>query len=49
VPVPAFNIANGRLTRLPGLRMTVPMSELEFREGQTIASMRELLVTWDDA
>jgi len=38
----------GLLTRLPGLRMTVPMSELEFREGQTIASMRELPVTWDD-
>ena len=39
----------GLLTRLPGLRMTVPMSELEFREGQAIASMRELPVTWDDA
>jgi cytochrome P450 len=39
----------GLLTRLPGLRMTVPMSELEFREGQIIASMRELPVTWDDA
>lgn len=38
----------GLLTRLPGLRMTVPMSELEFRDGQIIASMRELLVTWDD-
>lgn len=38
----------GLLTRLPGLRMTVPMSELEFREGQAIASMRELPVTWDD-
>jgi cytochrome P450 len=40
---------HGLLTRLPGLRMTVPMSELEFREGQAIASMRELPVTWDDA
>ena len=39
----------GLLARLPGLRMTVPMSELEFREGQVIASMRELPVTWDDA
>ncbi|MGD0245658.1 MAG: cytochrome P450 [Streptosporangiaceae bacterium] len=38
----------GLLTRLPGLRMTVPMSELEFRPGQAIASMRELPVTWDD-
>jgi cytochrome P450 len=39
----------GLLTRLPGLRMTVPMSSLEFRAGQAIASMRELPVTWDDA
>jgi cytochrome P450 len=39
----------GLLTRLPGLRMTGPVSELEFREGQAIASMRELPVTWDDA
>jgi cytochrome P450 len=39
----------GLLTRLPGLRMSVPMSELEFRPGQAIASMRELPVTWDDA
>lgn len=39
----------GLLTRLPGLRVTVPMSELEFRAGQAIASMRELPVTWDDA
>jgi hypothetical protein len=29
--------------------MTGPVSELEFREGQAIASMRELPVTWDDA
>lgn len=39
----------GLLTRLPCPRMTIPMSELEFREGQLIASMRELPVTWDDA
>jgi len=38
----------GLLTRLPGLRMTIPMSQLEFRDGQAIASMRELPVTWDD-
>lgn len=38
----------GLLPRLPGLRMAVPTSELEFRAGQTIASMRELPVTWDD-
>jgi cytochrome P450 len=39
----------GLLTRLPGLRMTVPMSGLEFRAGQSIASMHELPVTWDGA
>jgi cytochrome P450 len=39
----------GLLPRLPGLRIAVPMSELEFRAGQTIASMRQLPVTWDDA
>jgi cytochrome P450 len=39
----------GLLTRLPGLRMAVPVSDLEFREGQAITSMRELPVTWDDA
>lgn len=38
----------GLLTRLPGLRMTIPMSELEFREGQSITNMREVPVTWDD-
>ena len=38
----------GLLTRLPGLRMTIPLSALEFRDGQIIASMRELPVTWDD-
>ena len=38
----------GLLTRLPGLRMTVPLSAIEFRAGQAVASMRELPVTWDD-
>jgi cytochrome P450 len=38
----------GLLTRLPGLRMAVPMAELEFRGGQVQASMRELPVTWDE-
>jgi cytochrome P450 len=47
--VGAHHCLGGLLTRLPGLRMTVPMSELEFRAGQAIASMRELPVTWDDA
>ena len=39
----------GLLTRLPGLRMTIPVSELEFRAGQAITSVRELPVTWDGA
>jgi cytochrome P450 len=39
----------GLLTRLPGLRMAVPLSDIEFREGHLLASMRELPVTWDDA
>ena len=38
----------GLLTRLPGLRMTVPLPAIEFRTGQAVASMRELPVTWDD-
>ncbi|MBV9381606.1 MAG: cytochrome P450 [Streptosporangiaceae bacterium] len=38
----------GLLARLPGLRMAVPLSEIEFREGHVIASMRALPVTWDD-
>lgn len=38
----------GLLTRLPGLRMAVPMSGLEFHAGQAITSIRELPVTWDD-
>jgi cytochrome P450 len=38
----------GLLTRLPGLRMAVSLSTIEFREGHLLASMRELPVTWDD-
>ena len=38
----------GLLTRLPGLRMVVPLSAVEFREGHLLASMRELPGTWDD-
>ena len=38
----------GLLTRLPGLRMAIPVAEIEFREGHLLASMRELPVTWDD-
>jgi cytochrome P450 len=38
----------GLLGRLPGLRMAMPLEEIEFKPDQTIASMRQLLVTWDD-
>jgi hypothetical protein len=38
----------GLLTRLPGLRMAVPLSDIEFHHGQAIVTMRELPVTWDD-
>jgi cytochrome P450 len=36
------------LDRLPGLRMAVPLEQIEFKKNQIIASMRELPVTWDD-
>jgi cytochrome P450 len=39
----------GLLTQVPGLRMAVPLSAIEFRAGQAIASMRELPVTWGNA
>jgi cytochrome P450 len=39
----------GLLARLPGLRMAVPLAEIEFIQGQAIASMRALPVAWDDA
>ena len=38
----------GLLTRLPGLRMAVPLAALEFHHGQVITTMRALPVTWDD-
>jgi cytochrome P450 len=38
----------GLLTRLPGLRMAVPLSEISFKRHQIIASMLALPVTWDD-
>jgi hypothetical protein len=37
----------GLLTRLPGLRLTVPVSELRFKEKMAITSLHELPVTWD--
>ncbi|MCL2585770.1 MAG: cytochrome P450 [Streptosporangiales bacterium] len=36
------------LLRLPGLRLAVPVPELEFREAHAVTSVRELPVTWDD-
>jgi cytochrome P450 len=38
----------GLLTRLPGLRMAVPLGDIEFYHGQAIVTMREFPVTWDD-
>jgi len=39
----------GLLTRVPGLRMAVPLSEIAFKPHHIIASMLTLPVTWDDA
>lgn len=39
---------HGLLTRLPRLRMTVPISDLDFRTGHRIARVRAMPVTWDD-
>jgi cytochrome P450 len=38
----------GLLARLPGLRMAVPLADIEFHHGQVLTTMRELPVTWDD-
>ncbi len=38
----------GLLGRLPGLRLAVPASELQFKPGMAIHSLRELPVLWDD-
>jgi cytochrome P450 len=37
----------GLIGRLPGLRLAVPASELEFKPGMAIHSLRELPVRWD--
>ena len=37
----------GLLGRLPGLRLAVPASELSFKPGMAIRSLRELPVSWD--
>jgi hypothetical protein len=33
---------------LPGLRLAVPASDLEFKPGMAIHSLRELPVRWDE-
>ena len=38
----------GLLGRLPGLRLAVPTSELQFKPGMAIHSLRELPVLWED-
>jgi cytochrome P450 len=38
----------GLIGRLPGLRLAVPASELEFKPGMAINSLRELPVMWDE-
>ncbi|HEX6518952.1 MAG TPA: cytochrome P450 [Streptosporangiaceae bacterium] len=38
----------GLTRRLPGLRLAVPASELEFKPGMAIHSLRELPVLWDE-
>jgi cytochrome P450 len=37
----------GLLTRLPGLRLSVPAGELSYKEKMTVTSLHELPVTWD--
>jgi cytochrome P450 len=39
----------GLLGRLPGLRLAVPTSELEFKPGMAINSLRALPVRWDES
>ena len=39
----------GLVSRLPGLRLAVPASELEFKPGIAIHSLRELPVRWGEA
>jgi cytochrome P450 len=38
----------GLIGRLPGLRLAVPASELEFKPGMAIHSLRELPVLWGE-
>ena len=39
----------GLIGRLPGLRLAVPASELEFKPGMAIHSLRELPVRWGES
>jgi cytochrome P450 len=39
----------GLIGRLPGLRLAVPFSHLEFKPGMAIHSLREFPVLWDEA
>jgi cytochrome P450 len=39
---------NGLLGRVPGLRLAVPASELRFKPGMALHSLRELPVKWDE-
>ena len=39
----------GLIGRLPGLRLAVPASELEFKPGMAIHSLRELPVLWEES
>jgi cytochrome P450 len=38
----------GLIGRLPGLRLAVPASDLEFKQGMAIHSLRELPVLWSE-
>jgi len=39
---------HGLIGRMPGLRLAVPASELSFKPGMAIRSLRELPVSWDE-
>lgn len=39
----------GLIGRLPGLRLAVPASDLQFKPGMAIHSLREFPVLWDEA
>lgn len=42
-----LQVAIGTLfSRLPGLRLVTPVTELPFRDGSMVYSPRELPVTW---